>query len=262
MENQKTKGLKKALRITSIVLFTVLAAVLALMLVTVAVFKRGPEAPSLFGYRFFYMQDAAMGDAVPNGSLVTAKVSDSEEEIGSVLYYKDGNGMMSVGRIISKSSDSGRLVYSVKSDLGTEEALVPEKDVAARVTGVSVKLGKLLGFALSYKGVFFIAVLPCALLVLFEIIFAVGRSKKGEESTKEITPEEAFAPEAEPEATGKYAEKSLTNELSELKKDEPDSEEDADDVVLLKQGEAADLFAKAAQENEEAPQADEASVRQ
>ena len=83
-----------------------------------------------------------------------------------------------------------------------------------------------------------------------------------EEETTEADAEAETTTEAEPEATGKYAEKSLTNELSELKKDEPDSEEDADDVVLLKQGEAADLFAKAAQENEEAPQADEASVRQ
>lgn len=246
MENNKTAVLRKICKIAGIVLFAVLAAAFALMLIVLAVFKRGNDAPQLLGYKFFLMSDASMSDSVPQGSFVTAKVLKTEDEVGNVIFYRNSDGGMSVGRITEKQGEGELLLYKVKPDLSSEITEVKANDAVARVVGVSTKLGTMLRFATSYRGVFLIAILPCGLLILLEIILSLSKAKKPEEESAE----EEIAEEKEEKKPGKYADKSLSNELVKEQK-KATEEEDGDDVVLVKQGEAADIFAKAAKESEE-----------
>lgn len=244
------------LKILGTILFTILSIALILMIATVALFRKDTSAPSIFGYQFVLMSNEYMGDSVPNGSLITAKKISTEQKTGDVLvYHAENESTLQIGRIIDKESVSGELVYTLKMDKGDSTAKVSQNNVSAVVVGVSTKLGTIIRFSTSFRGVFVIALVPCMLLILLEIIISLS-SKQGKESNN-ITEDnkndkEEIAEYPKKDTDKVIPETELEKVISQKTKQKDLNkkiEDENDDIVVVKAGDAANMFADAQKKN-------------
>lgn len=168
MSEQKQSGFLRILRILNIAVSIFMIILLITLLISVLFFK-GSSSVSLFGQHFALVDTGEMGDTIPEGSAVMAKAKDTYNIKDIVLYSAGDDDEMRIHRIVDTIEQEDGVSFVVKGDSSSAVARkVSHTQIISSVRYYSVPLGAFLRFAISLKGMFLIAVIPCLFLILIE----------------------------------------------------------------------------------------------
>ncbi len=150
----------------------------------------------VFGYNLYIAKTDEFEDVPPGSAVITKRCEPYElSEDNLVLYTRGDNGEVSLGYLDSAVLSDGVYTLTVSDSAGqhtfVQEALI------GRAERTSVVLGGIISFSLTPFGVCVMAVLPCAALILYDVIRAVAskmplpevapRVKNGEEEREGVS---------------------------------------------------------------------------
>lgn len=161
--NSKKKAGKAVLWILA-----ALMLIVALFLISVAiVFSVGGDAPSVFGYNIYLVKTDAF-DVVSNGdAIITENVNPDEINSGNIVIFSEDDRVI-IGEMQSGTLDEGIYSFSVKDENGALHTLT-QSQIIGKAMYVSPILGTVVGFVSSPLGMLMIAIIPCVIIIAFEI---------------------------------------------------------------------------------------------
>ncbi|MGN0614986.1 hypothetical protein [Ruminococcus flavefaciens] len=177
---------KKRFSVLKFVLI-VLCILLIVISIIVNIGFSGGKTPKLFGRYFYIVKEADnMGDNVTKGACLISPDAKNEAVAKGdiVLCYPaaDPNTLkvLSIYDVVTAEDGTVKYITADATNVGSEDSISKE-NIAAICTGhtESAELGALIRFASSIKGIIFLLVLPCVLLVIF--LIAKLASGKGED---------------------------------------------------------------------------------
>lgn len=170
-------------------------AVLLLLCILLAVLAAGFGAQGtveLFGFDL-YLVDTDEVEQVPAGSVVIARECRAYdiEEGGMVLYNRstDDGSVPALGYVDSVRMDDG--VYYITVSVDKDSYEFSERDLIGSAEKSSEFLGAVISFSRKPMGVFVIAFLPCAALIIYDIIRAAAARRP----LPEVVPQVKNSPE-------------------------------------------------------------------
>lgn len=192
-EVSEIKGKKKAGNIILCVI-SVLVLLCTLFLVLVSVIFYGDNsAPEIFGHRIYLVKTDAFS-LVNNGTALIARTVPAEEiKAGNIVIFLDDEDKNTIGEIREATYSDG--VYTYRTRLSNNaETTVGQSRLVAKGIYVSDTIGGLISFALSPAGVGVIAILPCSLIIVLEVLnFIKSRKLREQEDNDEDEPGEKAA---------------------------------------------------------------------
>lgn len=152
---------------------------MALFLISVAViFSVGGKAPSIFGYNVYLVKTDAFGIVANGSAIITSSVSPDEIDGGNLVIYSDvGNAQ--IGEIQSEEIVEGIYSFTAKDEHGADITLT-QSQIIGKALYVSDIFGAIISFVSSPMGMLLIAVIPCVILIAFEL-YKFFRKKDDEE---------------------------------------------------------------------------------
>lgn len=131
----------------------------------------------VFGFNVYLVENDEIATAPKGSAVLVKKCSSLELEEGKlVLYLKsDANDAPALGYVTALSGRDGVPYITVTYKNGEYE--LPESKLVGRADYSSMFWGGLLGFVKTPAGVAVIAVLPCAALILYDIIRAAAANR-------------------------------------------------------------------------------------
>ena len=182
------------IRIVGMVVSALLGALCLLMLLTAAIFGSA-GAVSIFGFNIFICESSDY-DSVPAGSAVIAtQCAPYDFEPGNLVLYStdpmNKNAQLSMGYYSDFKMMDG--VYYLSLVNGDDTTVISETALIGKAGWCSLFLGEFISFTKTPWGVFVMAVIPCALLLLIDLL----RAKSDEKPLPEIIPQ-VKNPEQEP----------------------------------------------------------------
>ena len=177
---------KKRFSILKFVLI-VLCILLIVISIIVNIGFSGGKTPKLFGRYFYIVKESDnMGDNVTKGAcLISPDAKDAAIAKGDiVLCYPaaDPNTLkvLSIYDVVTAEDGTTKYITADATNVGSEDS-ISKDNIAAICTGhtESAELGAIVRFASSIKGIIFLLVLPCVLLVIF--LIAKLASGKGDD---------------------------------------------------------------------------------
>ncbi len=182
----------------AIVLFILILAIIGTF-VLFGIFKDTNSAPSLFGYRVYIMSGDGMEPRIESGSAVFVKEGQFPEREGNVILCSiDGQlavvGFLGAEEIITPDGAT-ETRYIVKYDKAPAEEKwgVGGEDIIGVAKTYSKFFGGVVRFASSKAGMLTIVIIPCALVLIYEVTMFILSLKKKKSKTPVI--EEPVSPE-------------------------------------------------------------------
>lgn len=177
---------KKILRIAGIAVSGLLGLLCVLMIVTAAAFGSA-NIVRVFGFNLFIC-DSSDYDSVPAGSaVITTSCAPYDLEEGNLVLYStdpmDKNAPLAMGYYSDFKLTDG--VYYLSLVNGTDSTVISENAMIGKAGWCSPFLGTFITFTKTPWGIFVMAVLPCALLILCDFL----RTKSAEKPIPEIVPQ-------------------------------------------------------------------------
>ena len=177
---------KKILRIVGIALSGLLGLLCLLMIITAAAFGSA-NTVSVFGFNLFIC-DSSDYDSVPAGSaVITTSCAPYDLEEGNLVLYStdpmDRNAPLAMGYYSDFKLSDG--VYYLSLVNGSDSTVISENAMIGKAGWCSPFLGTFITFTKTPWGIFVMAVLPCALLILCDFL----RTKSAEKPIPEIVPQ-------------------------------------------------------------------------
>lgn len=184
-ENTKKRG---AGEIIGIIVIFILAILIVCTFVVYGIFRDANKAPSVFGHRIYLMNGDGMEPRIKQGSAVFIDEGALPEAEGNVILCDIDGRLAVVGfqgtQDVTMLDGSVQRKYIVKYDNAPAEQVwaVDEGDIIGRAISYDTTLGAVIRFASSKTGMLVIVIVPCALLVIYEIIMLIVSLKKGRTS--------------------------------------------------------------------------------
>lgn len=177
---------KKILRIAGIAVSALLGLLCLLMIITAAAFGSA-DAVNVFGFNLFIC-DSSDYDSVPAGSAVIAtSCAPYDLEEGNLVLYStdpmDKGAPLAMGYYSDFKLNDG--VYYLYLVNGADSTVISENAMIGKAGWCSPFLGTFITFTKTPWGIFVMAVLPCALLILCDVL----RTKAAEKPIPEIVPQ-------------------------------------------------------------------------
>lgn len=160
-----------------IVIFVLLLAIVGTF-VLYGVFKDSNTAPNMFGYRVYIMNGDGMEPRIQQGAAVFVKEGATPNE-GNVILCNINGKLAVVGYVGSEevvgSDGATETRYIVKYDQGKADEVwgVGKDDIIGVAKTYSTFFGGLVNFASSKTGMLLIVIIPCALLIAYEVVMIV-----------------------------------------------------------------------------------------
>lgn len=176
--------------IIGIIIIVILVALIACTFILYGVFSDSNSAPSLFGRRIYLMNGDGMEPRIKNGSAVFIEEGQLPGNVGSVILCNINGKLAVVGYVdsteVTLADGSVETRYIVKYDSTPSDQTwtVKSEDIIGRAISYDVFLGTVIRFASSKEGMLTVVILPCAILVIYEILmlfFAVRKNRKAAE---------------------------------------------------------------------------------
>ena len=226
---------KKIIRGIGIGVCILLAAVFAVMIITAAAFGSA-KTVGIFGFDLFICESGDY-DSVPAGSAVIAsKCAPYDLEPGNLVLYStdpmDRNADLAMGYYADFKVIDG--VYYLSLVNGSDSTVISETALIGKAGWCSPFLGSFISFMKTPWGIFVMAVIPCALLIICDIL----RTKAAERPMPEIIPQvkNNDEPSAEPQISvgdnGSASFRKNRDVLSLLNAPSPKAEKESKDTVL------------------------------
>lgn len=163
----------------------VLLCTLFLVLISM-IFYGENSAPGIFGHNVYLVKTDAFS-LINNGTALFARSVPFEEiSAGNIVIFLNENDENTIGEIREVMSGDG--VYTFRTRLSDNtETVVGQSRIVGKGIYISDAIGGLIGFAVSPAGVCVIAVLPCTLVIVLEILNIIKdrRLRREEERQKE-----------------------------------------------------------------------------
>lgn len=186
-----TEGRKKRSWIQivgAIVLFILIIAIIGTF-VLFGIFKDTNSAPSLFGYRVYIMNGDGMDPRIQGGSAVFVKEGEFPQREGNVILCSIDGQLAVVGFLgtedIIPPEGTTETRYIVKYDNAPAEEKwgVGESDIIGVAKTYSKFFGSVVKFASSKAGMLTVVIIPCALVLIYEVtMFIISLKKKKEKA--------------------------------------------------------------------------------
>ena len=152
--------------------FCLLAA--TVFLLAAALMFRGGSAPALFGHYVFLAETDAFSAVKKGSALIVDPVERNEIAPGNIIIFTDEGGDDRIGEVREVSSDGGVYTFTVRTDIESS-VTVGQSRIVGKGIYYSEFIGAIVSFATSPAGVCFIAILPCAAFIAFEIVAIIKR---------------------------------------------------------------------------------------
>ncbi|MBQ8624326.1 MAG: hypothetical protein IJ424_08205 [Oscillospiraceae bacterium] len=168
----------------AIVLFILVIAIIGTF-VLFGIFKDANSAPSLFGYRVYIMNGDGMEPRIEGGSAVFVKEGEFPQREGNVILCSIDGQLAVVGFLgtedIITPDGAAETRYIVKYDTAPAEEKwgVGESDIIGVAKTYSKFFGSVVKFASSKAGMLTVVIIPCALVLIYEVtMFIISLKKK------------------------------------------------------------------------------------
>ncbi len=184
MFQENTKK-RKAGEIIGIIVIFILAVLIVCTFVVYGIFRDANKAPSVFGHRIYLMNGDGMEPRIKQGSAVFIDEGTMPETEGNVILCDIDGRLAVVGyqgsQDVTMPDGSVQRKYIVKYDNAPADQVwaVDEADIIGRATSYDTTLGAVIRFASSKTGMLIIVIVPCALLVVYEVIMLIISLKNG-----------------------------------------------------------------------------------
>lgn len=176
--------------IIGIIIIVILVVLIACTFVIYGIFSDSNSAPSLFGRRIYLMNGDGMEPRIKNGSAVFIEEGQLPGNVGSVILCNINGKLAVVGYVdsteVTLADGSVETRYIVKYDSTPSDQTwtVKSEDIIGRAISYDVFLGAVIRFASSKEAMLTVVILPCAILVIYEVLmlfFAVRKNRKAAE---------------------------------------------------------------------------------
>lgn len=173
-------------------IFVFLIFTAGLFVFITAIATKGQNVPNFFGYSFLNVRTSSMVPKYPVGTVViTRKIDPNTLKIGDVIsfYSQDPEikGLPNTHRIRSiHKKASGEIYFFTKGDNNDIQDQYPvySKDIIGVVTSSIRVLGKVISLLNNRIVLFFIIILPLALLMIFDAK-NIGKMLKGKDNEQD-----------------------------------------------------------------------------
>ena len=177
---------KKIIRGAGIAICILLAALCVLLIVTSAAFGSA-QTVSVFGFNMFICESGDY-DSVPAGSaVITTSCAPYDLEKGNLVLYStdpmNKNAKLSMGYYVDFKKSDG--VYYLSLVNGDQSTVISENAMIGKAGWCSAFLGAFISFTKTPWGIFVMAVIPCALLILLDLL----SRRASEQPIPEIIPQ-------------------------------------------------------------------------
>ena len=176
---------KKIFRVVGIAVGVLLGLLFLLMIICSAAFSSS-QTVNIFGFNLFICESEDY-ESVPAGSaVIVSSCAPYDLEEGNLVLYStdsmDKNAPLSMGYYSDFKMNDG--VYYLSLVNGEYSTVISESALIGRAGWCSPFLGAFITFSKTPWGIFVMAVLPCALLLLLDVI----RVKSAEKPIPEVIP--------------------------------------------------------------------------
>ncbi len=195
---QETVKKRKPLQIVGIVVAIILVLAIVSTFVVYGIFKDSNSAPSLFGKRVYIMSGSGMEPRIPQGAAVFVEEGTLPESEGNVILCNIDGKLALVGYVGSQTTtaEDGTTVtsYIVKYDSTSadQQWIVDAEDIIGRAVSYDTFLGGVITFASSKVGMLVIVIVPCALLIIYEVVMLVFTAKRRKVEQEEYVADMSF----------------------------------------------------------------------
>ena len=175
-----------------------------LLLISKVIFKNKDVTPTIAGYSLYLMDSTAMGDSVPQGSLVIASnnTTPSVDKIGEAIVCENVPGVgTSVFRLydISEAEDKSGVIYTIYQENNPNRLYqVKSKNIVGTASTYYKTAGKVINFVISKFGFIVCLAVPLFLLIVIELIIVIATGSSDDEYDEDEE-EEEFENGNEPE---------------------------------------------------------------
>lgn len=151
-------------------LFLVLAIFLS---VTAVVYSTGGGTPNIFGTNVYLVKTDAFG-FLKNGTAIMAKsVPPAEIQSTNIVIFTLENGKPALAQVLHSELYDGVYSFKVLTENNAEITL-SQSQIVAKGMNYSDFWGALIRFAISPLGMLLIAIVPCIIIIIIEIVKFAG----------------------------------------------------------------------------------------
>lgn len=166
------------LTIVEIIIIAVCALLIISMLCCYFLFSKTGAAPKIFGKMIYVTTATNMEPNIPAGSAVFASDENlSFLQAGDVVLFRtagaDNEQITGVLRIQGiETDDAGKVYYTLRGDANapTETIKIAKENIIGQCKTYDSTLGAIISFATSTMGLLTVVIIPCVLLIVFQII--------------------------------------------------------------------------------------------
>lgn len=166
------------LTVVEIIIIAVCALLIISMLCCYFLFSKTGAAPKIFGKMIYVTTATNMEPNIPAGSAVFASDENlSFLQAGDVVLFRtagaDNEQITGVLRVQGiETDDAGKVYYTLRGDANapTETIKIAKENIIGQCKTYDPTLGAIISFATSTMGLLTVVIIPCVLLIVFQII--------------------------------------------------------------------------------------------
>ena len=193
---QENSAKRSPMQIVGIIVIFILAVLIVCTFVIFGIFKDSGSAPKLFGSRVYVVTNDLMSPRIPKGAAVFVEEGTLPDPSSqSVILCNIDGGLYVIGYVGTSTTESGETSYIVRYDNATDDRTwgISQSDIIGVAKSYDKFVGAVIRFASSKAGMMIIVIIPCALVIIYEVLMLVlSRGRSGKKSSRRV-------PEAVPE---------------------------------------------------------------
>ena len=152
-------------------LFFVVAIFLS---VTAVVYSMSDGTPNIFGSNIYLVKTDAFGFLTDGTALISKQVPPSEIQRTNIVIFNLENGKPALAQVLDSELSDGVYSFRVLTENNSEITLT-QSQVVAKGMSYSDILGMLIRFAVSPFGMMIVAIVPCIIIIILEIVKFAGK---------------------------------------------------------------------------------------
>lgn len=190
-----------AAKIIGIAVIVLLVLAIASTFILCSMFKDSNTAPTLFGKRVYIMNGDGMNPRIQKGAAVFVDEGVMPESPGNVILCNIDGRLAVLGYVSTQDTTmadgSIETKYIVKYDNAPadQQWAVSKSDIIGKAVSYDTFLGAVIRFSSSKTGMLIVVIVPCAILVIYEIIMLIVTARRNKQS--EILPDDLVFGDAE-----------------------------------------------------------------
>lgn len=167
------------LQIAGIVVIVILTLLIVFTFAIFGMFSKSDSAPKIFGRRVYVVNNDRMEPRIPKGAAVFVKEGTLPEDNKVILCSIDDH-LWVLGYVGMEAADDGSIRYLVKYDNATDDKTwgIAQSDIVGVAQTYDMFVGSVIRFASSKSGMLVIVIVPCILIMAYEIIMLLISNRR------------------------------------------------------------------------------------